>query len=180
MIKVEKRNKTIVDFDGTRLSNAANAALNDTGHPDHELANRIAEEIENELNSDGITQISIKGLERRVEDKLMEFGRKDADSKDLKREALERNKEVFELLADRNDYLTKENSNKDPVILSTKRDYMAGIQSKEIVEKFIFDKDLIEAHKAGLIHIHDTDFIALNMHNCCVFNLEACSKTVLS
>lgn len=180
MIKVTKRNGKTVEFNGEKIAIAANKALADVKHPNRELAEKIAADVEDDLVRDGITSISIKGIERRVEDKLMEYGRLDAarsyieyrHGKDLKREAEKRNTEVFELLQDKNEYITKENSNKNSKILPTKRDYMAGLVSKDIAEKIIFDDDLIRAHKEGLIHIHDMDYVAMKMHNCDVWNLE--------
>ena len=180
MITVIKRNGDKAPFDGTKIAKAANAAMTDIKRPDAALADQIADEIESELVEDGISEISIHGIERRVEDKLMEKGRKDAArayieyryGKALKRQAEARNKSVFDLLDGKNDYLNRENSNKDATLLSTQRDYMAGEVSKDIASNIIFDKDLIKAHNEGLIHIHDMDYIAMRMTNCCVWDLK--------
>ena len=173
MITVEKRDGREVPFDRERIAVAVNKALYDTGAPDKAKADKLALDIENDLTEAKIARIGIKAIETRVEDKLMEISRDAARSyiefrhgRDLKRAAEKRNREVFDLLNDQNDYITRENSNKNSKIISTKRDYMAGITSKEIAENIIFDRDLIEAHKAGIIHIHDMDYISMPMHNC--------------
>lgn len=66
----------------------------------------------------------------------------------------------------------QENSNKNPVINSTQRDYMAGEISKDICERYIFPKDIMDAHKAGIAHVHDLDYVSMRMHNCELINLE--------
>ena len=173
MITVEKRDGREVSFDKERIAQAVNKALRDAGAPNKGLADEIADGVEKDLTEANIKRIGIKAIETRVEDKLMDVNRDAARSyiefrhgKDLRRAAEKRNSEVFDLLNNKNDYLTRENSNKNSEIISTKRDYMAGITSKEIAENIIFDRDLIEAHKKGIIHIHDMDYISMPMHNC--------------
>lgn len=180
MIKVTKReSKKTESFSRSKIAKACRKAMNDVGYAEISKAEDIAENVYAGLLRDGIEQISVYGIERRVEDELMSVSHDAARAyieyrhgKALKREAVKRNKEVFELLNDSNDEITRENSNKNAALLCTKRDYMAGIQSKEICEKILFDRDLIDAHKNGIIHIHDMDYIAMQMHNCDVWNLN--------
>lgn len=179
MLKVTKRDGNEVTFHKGKITAAVEKAMNDVGYENIGKASDIADKVTAGLIRDGIEQVTVHGIEKRVEGALMDLDHDVARSyiefrhgKDLKRQAMKANREVFELLNNKNEYMLKENSNKDSTVLSTKRDYMAGIQSKEVAERILYDKDLIEAHKNGIIHIHDMDYIAMPMHNCDDFNLN--------
>lgn len=79
---------------------------------------------------------------------------------------------ILSLLERNNEEAKQENANKNPIINSTLRDYMAGEVSKDICRRFLFSEDVIAAHDDGVIHIHDLDYIAEPMHNCCLVNLD--------
>lgn len=79
---------------------------------------------------------------------------------------------ILSLLERNNEEAKQENANKNPIINSTLRDYMAGEVSKDICRRFFFPEDIIAAHDDGIIHVHDLDYIAEPMHNCCLVNLE--------
>ncbi len=81
-------------------------------------------------------------------------------------------KKILSLLNFENEEVKQENSNKNPVVNSVQRDYMAGEVSKDITARFLLPHDIIDAHKQGLIHFHDADYFAQHMHNCCLVNLE--------
>lgn len=81
-------------------------------------------------------------------------------------------KKILSLLNFENEEVKQENSNKNPVVNSVQRDYMAGEVSKDITSRFLLPHDITEAHKAGIIHFHDADYFAQHMHNCCLVNLE--------
>jgi len=66
----------------------------------------------------------------------------------------------------------QENSNKNPLVNSVQRDYMAGEVSKDITRRFLLPQDVMEAHEQGIIHFHDSDYFAQHMHNCCLVDLE--------
>jgi ribonucleoside-triphosphate reductase len=76
------------------------------------------------------------------------------------------------LLERNNEEVKQENSNKNPLVNSVQRDYMAGEVSKDITKRFLLPHDIIEAHENGIIHFHDSDYYAQHMHNCCLVNLE--------
>ncbi len=80
--------------------------------------------------------------------------------------------QILSLLECNNEEVKQENSNKNPVVNSVQRDYMAGEVSKDITKRFLLPKDIVEAHEKGLIHFHDADYFAQHMHNCCLVNLE--------
>ena len=80
---------------------------------------------------------------------------------------------VLELLEGNNEYWNSENSNKNATLVTTQRDYLAGISSTDITRRFLLPKDIVEAHDAGIIHFHDADYFAQNtLHNCDLINLE--------
>ena len=78
----------------------------------------------------------------------------------------------FGIIETKNQEVKDENSNKNPTVLSVQRDYMAGEVSKALTKKLLLPRDIVEAHDAGIIHFHDTDYFAQHMHNCCLVNLE--------
>lgn len=179
MIKVIKRNGEMVDFNKFKIESAILKAFTDV---DKELqpkslmiANKISKEIESYLT----TNIGVEDIQNIIEDYLMDSNRKDVArafvryryKRELSRELGKRNQGVVELLDGENEELHKENSNKNAMLISTQRDYMAGEVSKEII-KMTYPKHLIEAHESGMIHIHDMDYIACRMHNCGLINLE--------
>ena len=79
---------------------------------------------------------------------------------------------ILSLIECNNEEAKQENSNKNPVVNSTQRDYMAGEVSRDITNRILLPQDIVEAHKEGIIHFHDTDYYAQHMHNCDLVNLE--------
>lgn len=90
----------------------------------------------------------------------------------LVRKANSTDKQILSLLECDNEEVKQENSNKNPVVNSVQRDYMAGEVSKDITRRFLLPQDVVEAHENGIIHFHDSDYFAQHMHNCCLVNLE--------
>ncbi len=80
--------------------------------------------------------------------------------------------QILSLLECNNEEVKQENSNKNPIVNSVQRDYMAGEVSKDITKRFLLPKEIVEAHDKGIIHFHDADYFAQHMHNCCLVNLE--------
>ena len=80
--------------------------------------------------------------------------------------------QILSLIECDNEEVKQENSNKNPVVNSVQRDYMAGEVSKDISRRLLLPKEVIEAHEQGIIHFHDMDYFAQHMHNCCLVNLE--------
>ena len=200
LLKVLKRNGDIVDFDRFKIEKAIVGAMEDLApeHINEGLAKRIARDIERELEEgvlfDGrnpsktlpnpsgdnpsktLTPIPINIIEDRVEEKLMGSHCKDVARQYIVYRAskakIRLEKQALDLLNDSNEELKTENSNKNTILNSTQRDYMAGILCKDISRNY-FSKDLLRAHDKGMIHIHDLDFSpALPMFNCCLVNLD--------
>lgn len=170
--KVKKRDGRIVDYDSSKIVKAIAKA----GFVDKATAQRIANEISN------IKQeiISIEEIQDCVEKKLMATTYKDVAKeyvryrykRELIRNSEKTNNSVLEILDLKNQDINAENSNKNPVILSTQRDYMAGEVSKELTMRLLLSSDIVEAHKEGIIHFHDADYFAQKGFNCCLINLE--------
>ena len=170
--KVKKRDGRIVDYDSSKIVKAIAKA----GFVNKATAQRIANEISN------IKQeiISIEEIQDCVEKKLMATTYKDVAKeyvryrykRELIRNSEKTNNSVLEILDLKNQDINAENSNKNPVILSTQRDYMAGEVSKELTMRLLLSSDIVEAHKEGIIHFHDADYFAQKGFNCCLINLE--------
>ncbi len=79
---------------------------------------------------------------------------------------------ILSLIECCNEEAKQENSNKNPVVNSTQRDYMAGEVSRDISERILLPQDIVDAHREGIIHFHDTDYFAQHMYNCCLVNLD--------
>lgn len=172
--KVLKRDGTMVPFSRDKIIQAISKA----GFVEDYIKGKIAREIESTVADDSI--ISVETIQDMVEKKLMSTAHKDVAREYIryryKRELLRGNDKlhcnILEIVEHKNEYVNGENSNKNPQLLSTQRDYMAGEVSKDLAYKVLLPDDIVQAHKAGIIHMHDLDYIAQKMHNCCLINLE--------
>lgn len=191
-MKVCKRDKSIQEFDQSKIKNAiikANAEVDDVykiweGDIDS-MVNDIMNELttglyggaNHEINKDWV--IDIEDIQDAVELCLQREGYynlakhyiKYRYQRQLVREIKKRDEGIMELLDGENEELNVENSNKDVRLISTTRDYMAGEVSKDIV-KMMYDDGIIQAHEQGIIHLHDADYISCRMNNCGLVNLE--------
>ena len=181
LTKVIKRDCTEVDFDKSKISKAILKAMkNGSGIVKEKIAYDIADEIENEcVNKSDIT---ISEIEAIIYDKLIskkqrltakayegyrsirEFQRENENTVD---------EQIQELLSGNSDYWNNENSNKNAKILTTQRDYMAGIISTDVTRKYLLSPEIVQAHDEGIIHFHDADYFAQSaISNCSLVNLE--------
>ena len=92
--------------------------------------------------------------------------------RELVRKSNSTDEQILSLLECNNEEVLQENSNKNPIVNSVQRDYMAGEVSKDITRRFLLPSDIVDAHEKGLIHFHDADYFAQHRHNCCLVNLE--------
>lgn len=90
----------------------------------------------------------------------------------LKRRANTTDDAILSLIACENEEVKQENSNKNPLVVSVQRDYMAGEVSKDLTRRILLPKDIMEAHDEGILHFHDSDYYAQKMHNCCLINIK--------
>lgn len=178
-MKVIKRDGTIVPYDLEKISIAISGAFLDFDEEFDDIS--VLNSIDDELHSRGENLIDIEDIQDLVEDTLLNFGyRQEAKAyikyrykRDLLRKANTTDKSIKELLNGDSEFWNKENSNKNAKWVTTQRDYIAGITSKDIARRFIFPKEVIEAHDDGIIHIHDMDYAAQNtLSNCCLINLD--------
>lgn len=180
-MKVIKRDGRKVEFDKDKIVNAILKAMNDVDHVNNDLAHRIANDI-SKINKE---ELDVEEIQDLVEEKLMASKSKDVarsyvryrynreKNRALSNDLNQRYEQFVTLINGSNEEANKENSNKDTRIIPTMRDYLAGFTCKEIAQKMIIPKDIIEAHNKGIIHFHDMDYSpAMPMTNCCLINLE--------
>ena len=177
-----KRNGTEVDFDGEKIFAAIQKA-NSAGTGALELSElkikEITSTIEDILVNLGRTS-SVEEIQELVETELMKAGAYETAkryiryryNRSLVRHSNTTDQRILSLIECCNEDVKQENSNKNPVVNSTQRDYMAGEVSKDITERLLLPPDIVEAHKEGIIHFHDSDYFAQHMHNCDLVNLE--------
>lgn len=173
MVKfVKKRDGSIVPFEKQKIINAIGKA----GFVKEGIKEKIAEEILHQKQE----ELSVEDIQDLVENKLMASSCKEIAKEYIRyrykrkliRETKDSLSEVLDIVNLSNQEVNEENSNKNPVINSTQRDYMAGMVSKELSEKLLFPPDVMEAHKAGIIHVHDMDYAIQKMYNCALLDME--------
>lgn len=169
-----KRDGSKVPFDRHKIYNAISKA----GYVSDDDKIHITAEVERAC--DYIDDVTVEDIQDMVEEGLMKLGYHDVAKEYIryryKREIIRKSKganaEILDIVNLSNQEVKEENSNKNPIILSTQRDYIAGAVSRELTEKLLLPPDVVEAHKAGIIHVHDTDYMIQKMHNCALINLE--------
>lgn len=183
MIKVIKRDCSEIQFDKNKISNAILKAMkNGSGIIKPKIADDIANEIEQYCIDNQLDNIDISDIESMVYDKLIskkqrltakayegyrrirEFQRENVNTTD---------EEIEELLTGTSEYWMNENSNKDEKLVTTQRDYMAGIVSKDMSRRYLLTPEIVQAHDEGIIHFHDVDYFGQKtLHNCDLIDLE--------
>ena len=178
--QVIKRNGDVVKFNRDRISEAilkANKDVIGRQKASVKLAKTIAKEIEEEDKN----TLNVEDIQDIVEKKLMENDKYDLAKKYIlyrEKRAMVRQSNttdisIKELIDGTNDYWNTENSNKNAKVVTTQRDYLAGITSTDITRRFLLPEDVVKAHDEGIIHFHDADYFAQNaLHNCELVNLE--------
>ena len=173
---VIKRDGTKVPFDKSKIVNAIEKAMTCTpGGIDARVSNAIADYIADMpdiLSVEQIQDIVIDSLKNSPFSDVAEAYSQWRKYRQEIREKEKTNASILDIIDIRNDAINQENSNKNPTVNSVQRDYMAGEVSKELTERLLLPKDILDAHKAGIIHVHDTDYFVQHMHNCDLVNLE--------
>ena len=179
-MKVIKRDGTIVDYDAEKIRCAIKKANAEVPKIERATDERI-EEIINYIEELGKKRILVEDIQDIIENKLMEYNLFNLArtyityryTRALVRKANTTDQSIKELIDGTNDYWNNENSNKDARIVTTQRDYLAGITSTDITRRFLLPADIVKAHDEGIIHFHDADYFAQNaLHNCSLLNLE--------
>ena len=173
---VIKRNGAKVPFDKNKIVNAIEKAMtNVPSGINSQVSHGIASYIEGIPDTMSVEQIQDVVIDQLGKAGLAEVAEVYSRWRMLRQEIREKEKtnaSILELIAIKNDEINQENSNKNPVINSTQRDYMAGEVSKELTKRLLLSEDIVEGHDNGLIHFHDMDYEIQKMHNCDLVNLE--------
>ena len=180
-MKVIKRNGSEVDFDLEKIINAITKA--NKAAIRQELTPAQIEEIAEYINFKCMKMnraISVEEMQDMVENQIMAQGAfnvarcyvKYRYTRFLVRKSNTTDDRILSLIECNNEEVMQENSNKDPIINSVQRDYMAGEVSRDLTRRILLPEDVVKADKEGIIHFHDSDYFAQHMHNCDLVNLE--------
>ena len=179
-MKIIKRDGTIVDYDPEKIRIAIGKANNEVSKKEkatEEDINNIIGYIEDLKKS----RILVEDIQDIIEKKLMEIGKYQLAkqyityryTRALVRKSNTTDQSIKELIDGESEYWNTENSNKNAKVVTTQRDYLAGITSTDITRRFLLPEDIVKAHDEGIIHFHDADYFAQNaLHNCDLINLE--------
>ncbi len=180
-MKVIKRNGSEVEFDKNKIivaitkANEANVFHELTENQINEAADYIQYKCE-KLNR----AVSVEEIQDMVENQIMAHGAFEVAKeyvryryqRSLIRKANTTDDRVLSLIECNNEEVKQENSNKNPIVNSVQRDYIAGEVSRDLSVRLLLPKEIVDADKEGIIHFHDTDYYAQHMHNCDLVNLE--------
>ena len=179
-MKIVKRDGHIVDYDPSKIETAINKANQEVAKSERATDKEIQEIIQyiEDMNK---KRILVEDIQDIIEEKLMEYNRYQLAKKYityrytrmLVRKANTTDQTIKELIDGENEYWNSENSNKNATVVTTQRDYLAGITSTDITRRFLLPEEIVKAHDEGIIHFHDADYFAQNaLHNCELINLD--------
>ena len=182
MKNVIKRNGKEVKFDLSKIIHAIEKANNEVdaiyqlnAAQIQAAADSVAKKIQSKTYA-----VNVEEIQDMVETAIMEMRGYEVAQKyvryrykrEMARKANSTDEDILALIDQANEELKQENSNKNPVINSTQRDYMAGEVSKDLTKRLLLPEDIVHAHEEGIIHFHDSDYYAQKEHNCDLINLE--------
>ena len=179
-MKIVKRDGTIVEFNQEKIKTAIQKANNEVSRKERATVEQIKEIINYIVELDK-PRILVEDIQDIIEQKLMEIGKYQLAKKyityryrrELVRKANTTDQSIKELIEGESEYWNTENANKNATVVTTQRDYLAGITSTDITRRFLLPEDVVKAHDEGIIHFHDADYFAQNaLHNCELINLE--------
>ncbi len=179
-MKIVKRDGHIVDYDPEKIRVAIGKA-NEEVRGKEKISKEEIKEIIKYIEDLNKKRILVEDIQDIIEQKLMEFDKYQLAKKyityrytrELVRKANTTDKSIKELIEGENEYWNSENSNKNAEVVTTQRDYLAGITSTDITRRFLLPEEIVEAHDKGIIHFHDADYFAQNaLHNCELINLD--------
>ena len=179
-MKVIKRDGHMVDYCPEKIEQAILKA-NKEVEESEQASNTQIKNIIKYIESLGKKRILVEDIQDIIEMKLMSIGKYQLAKKyityrytrELVRRSNTTDLAIKELIDGENEYWNTENSNKNAKIVTTQRDYLAGITSTDITRRFLLPEEIVEAHDQGIIYFHDADYFAQNaLHNCDLINLE--------
>lgn len=181
-MNVIKRNGSEVAFDLAKIKRSltkANNSIDESERIDEDTINFICNRVLNKCKKYN-RAISVEEIQDHVEDALIYLNKYDIAKhyikyryqRELNRKKNTTDARILSIVDGTNEEALQENANKNPILNSTQRDYMAGEVSKDITDRYLLPDDIKEAHREGIIHFHDADYFAQHMHNCDLWNLE--------
>ena len=180
VITVIKRNGNKVDFDKNKIVEAILKANKDV-QGRQKASVKLAKDISKNIENFDKTKLTVEEIQDMVEKELMLAEKYDLakayilyrEKRAMVRQSNTTDISIKELIDGTNDYWNTENSNKNAKVVTTQRDYLAGITSTDITRRFLLPEDVVKAHDEGIIHFHDADYFAQNaLHNCELVNLN--------
>ena len=181
-MKIIKRSGKETGFDMSKIVDAiakANQEVAESDRLSDEQIHQIAQRITN--NCEVMERIyNVEEIQDMVENEIMDYKAFEVARKyityrykrALVRKSNSTDQQILSLIECNNEEIKQENSNKNPIVNSVQRDYMAGEVSKDITKRFLLPEKIVRAHEDGILHFHDADYFAQHMHNCCLVNLE--------
>lgn len=179
-MKIIKRDGHMVDYCPEKIAVAIGKANNEVTE-EEKVSDTQIKNIIKYIESLGKKRMLVEDIQDIIEMKLMSIGKYELAKKyityrytrELVRRSNTTDLAIKELIDGENDYWNSENSNKNAKIVTTQRDYLAGITSTDITRRFLLPEDIVKAHDEGIIHFHDADYFAQNaLHNCDLINIE--------
>ena len=181
-MKIIKRSGEEVVFDPAKIRRAvekANSEVIENERLSDWEVDQLTATVE-KICASRTRSLGVEEIQDLVEDQIMNFRAFSVARKyityrykrELVRKSNSTDDQIMSLIECNNEEVKQENSNKNPVVNSVQRDYMAGEVSKDITRRLLLPPEIVEAHELGIIHFHDADYFAQHMHNCCLVNLE--------
>lgn len=179
-MKIVKRDGHIVEYDRSKIEKAIKNANNDVKGKE-KATNQEIELILQYIEDLNKRRILVEDIQDIIEEKLMELDKYQLAksyityryTRELVRKANTTDQTIKELIEGKSEYWNSENSNKNAMLVTTQRDYLAGITSTDITRRFLLPEEIVKAHDEGIIHFHDADYFAQNaLHNCELINLD--------
>ena len=177
-MKVIKRDGTTVDFDRTKIIRAIQKA-NEAVDPEERISEDQISAISNFVQEKNRPRLLVEDIQDMVEHQLMELGKYTLAkayiiyryTRALVRKQNTTDESILSLLRNTNKELAEENSNKNTVIASTQRDYIAGEVSRDLTRRILLPEKISKAHDEGILHFHDADYFVQPIFNCCLINI---------
>lgn len=178
-MNVIKRSGKETQFNINKIKVAVEKANKETNELSNEDVAKVVNYVLNECNKYK-RALNVEEIQEIVENALMKYNKfytaksyiKYRYQKTLNRKQNTTDQQILSTVSLSNEEVKQENANKNPTVLSTQRDYIAGLVSKDLTNRYYLPKDIQEAHNKGLIHFHDADYFIQKMHNCDLINLE--------
>lgn len=179
-MQIVKRNGKIVDFDASKIKTAIHKANREVDEKEQATDEEIEQILQYILGLKK-KRLLVEDIQDIIEERLMMFGHYNLAkcyivyryTHELVRQSNTTDKSIKELIDGESEYWNTENSNKNARVVTTQRDYIAGIASTDITRRFLLPRHVVTAHDEGIIHFHDADYFAQNaLHNCDLINLE--------